>query len=1078
MKIKINFVLIALIFLAACNQSVIIPSNNSNPFSPAAINGSEVTKLFPSNPERFDYFGTSVAVEGNLAAVGYLGYDATYIDERNGNVEKITRDAGAVIVYEKNSQGQWQQQALLEQDTSDGDFYSNNDSFRISSQFGERVAISGDTIFVATDFRRLLIPQGQSYYGLPPGDYRGLVYIFKKIAGSWTQVDILAHTQLPNNITVGAFGSALDVEGSTLVVGASSAQQRDPTTPTVNGGVFIYEEDANGNWNLSDSLFVAEADATYVAPLPFIGRSVALDGNSLVVGGVHAAYVFNKTQSGWTLEKELRSEALIALGQTRSNPFGEHVAISGNTIAVSSRSDVIDSLVNTGAVYIFERQNSIWADTPIKLEPNDPTTNNYFGRALNLSGNALIVGASSARHSPGGSMTFSSGAIYVYEKDTTDLWVQQSKIVPSDFTVGQQFGYSLARDGRDLFVGARTDDVDRSDGVGIQTGSAYILDIVIDSSPPSITANLTGTLGKNDWYTSDVDLNWAIQDGESEWVIDAGCTAVSIIEDTDVATHPNGESFSCEASSVGGTESSSTVVKRDTAAPVVTITGVTDGDRFELGNEPAPECTTTDATSGVAAEATMDIVPAETNPGDGTGNFTVSCNGAEDNAGNTNTESLIYTITAPADSTPPEIRYEITGTLGNDDWYTSDVSLSWTVTDNESAVTSSGCESVTLTSDTLEQSFTCEATSEGGTSSETVTLKRDASSPNVTATPDAPANANGWHNADVTVSYSCDDATAGVDSSASDLSADGLTVTGSASATCVDLAGNSVSASYSAQIDKGNPAISASVNPAANSAGWHNTAVTFSFSCTDNESGIDQDTVSGSPVSLSSEGANQSVSSSGSCIDLAGNSAETVTQSGINIDLTAPNISVVGVSDGATYQQGSEPSPACDTQDALSGVDVVASLSTAGGPTGLVTASCSGASDNAGNVSQSVSVSYAIEASSSYDFGGFYRPVRNAPAMNVAKAGRTIPIKFSLGGDFGLNILGNGYPSSRRVNCRSKAALTSYEPTQSQRGLRYATFNDRYSYTWKTVRSWRGTCREFTLRLDDGTEASAYFRFR
>ena len=428
MKIKHVLMLVSLLLLAACSQNSSLPGRTiGQPLFPAAVDSLEVSKVFPDNPASFDYFGTSVAVEGNLAAVGYLGYDATYIDERNGNVEKITRDAGAVVVYEKNSQGEWVKQALLEQDTSDGDFYSNNDSFRSLSQFGERVAISGDTIFVATDFRRLLIPQGQTYYGLPTGDYRGLVYVFKKLNGTWTQVDILAHTQLPNNITVGLFGSALVVEGSTLVVGATGAQKNDPANPTINGGAFVYEEDASGDWILTDSLFVAEADATYVAPSPFIGRSADLDGDVLVVGGVHAAYVFNKTQSGWAFDKELRSDALIASGQTSSSTFGEAVAISGNSIAVSARSDVIGSLTNTGTVYIFERQNGAWMDTPIRLEPNDPTGNNYFGRSLNLSGNALIVGAHLARHDPGGSTVFFLVLFIFMKKTQLELGFSKAK---------------------------------------------------------------------------------------------------------------------------------------------------------------------------------------------------------------------------------------------------------------------------------------------------------------------------------------------------------------------------------------------------------------------------------------------------------------------------------------------------------------------------------------------------------------------------------------------------------------------------------------------------------------------------
>ena len=99
---------------------------------------------------------------------------------------------------------------------------------------------------------------------------------------------------------------------------------------------------------------------------------------------------------------------------------------------------------------------------------------------------------------------------------------------------------------------------------------------------------------------------------------------------------------------------------------------------------------------------------------------------ATDSAGNTRSITASYTVTA-ADATPPVITPTIDGTLGSNGWYTSNVSLSWTVTDPESAVGSPkrfGPASVTV--DTAGMTFTCSATSGGGSSSKSVTIKRDA----------------------------------------------------------------------------------------------------------------------------------------------------------------------------------------------------------------------------------------------------------------------------------------------------------------------------------------------------------------
>ena len=95
------------------------------------------------------------------------------------------------------------------------------------------------------------------------------------------------------------------------------------------------------------------------------------------------------------------------------------------------------------------------------------------------------------------------------------------------------------------------------------------------------------------------------------------------------------------------------------------------------------------------------------------------------------------------------------------------------------------------------------------------------------------------------------------------------------------------------QIDKTKPVITGSRSPAPNATGWNNTNVTVSFSCADVgsvPSGIATNTVAGQ--TLSAEGAGQSVTNTGSCLDKAGNAADPVTVSGINIDKAPPSITV------------------------------------------------------------------------------------------------------------------------------------------------------------------------------------------
>ena len=98
----------------------------------------------------------------------------------------------------------------------------------------------------------------------------------------------------------------------------------------------------------------------------------------------------------------------------------------------------------------------------------------------------------------------------------------------------------------------------------------------------------------------------------------------------------------------------------------------------------------------------------------------------------------------PSDSTPPVIAATVSGTLGSNGWYTSNVTVSWTVTDPESAITSPACAGGTVSSDTAGTIFTCSATSGGGTTvAAPVTIKRDATPPSMSVPASVVAEATG-----------------------------------------------------------------------------------------------------------------------------------------------------------------------------------------------------------------------------------------------------------------------------------------------------------------------------------------------
>jgi uncharacterized membrane protein len=118
-----------------------------------------------------------------------------------------------------------------------------------------------------------------------------------------------------------------------------------------------------------------------------------------------------------------------------------------------------------------------------------------------------------------------------------------------------------------------------------------------------------------------------------------------------------------------------------------------------------------------------------------------------------------------------------------------------------------------------------------------------------------------------------------------------------------------------------------------------------------------------------------------------------------------------------------------------------------------------------------------------FEFTGFFAPVRNpgssAPyVVNRVKAGQGVPVKFSLHGKQGTNVLAAGYPRSKTVAC-TLASTQGGETTRSAggTGLFYSKGADRYNYVWKTDKAWGGTCRQLMVGLTDGSIHTALFRF-
>ena len=114
-----------------------------------------------------------------------------------------------------------------------------------------------------------------------------------------------------------------------------------------------------------------------------------------------------------------------------------------------------------------------------------------------------------------------------------------------------------------------------------------------------------------------------------------------------------------------------------------------------------------------------------------------------------------------------------------------------------------------------------------------------------------------------------------------------------------------------------------------------------------------------------------------------------------------------------------------------------------------------------------------------YPFRGFFQPISNRPYLNVMNAGRAVPVKFSLNGNRGLSIFAAGYPVVSTINCSTQDPVDGdvQTTTAGQSSLSYDSGADQYNYVWKTDRSWAGSCRQLIIRLADGSDHIAWFKF-
>ena len=323
--------------------------------------------------------------------------------------------------------------------------------------FGGSVAIWGDRLVVG------------SHLDDDKGTSSGAAYVYELAGGKWSQVaKLLASNGNEND----QFGSAVALSEDWVVVGtkikerAGEANVGAAYTYRWNGLEWVERKLGASDWQAED----------------FFGGALAARGDLVAVGadrhggqGFHAGavYVYEWDGAEW-LETKLEASDGAAGAH-----FGDSVALSENHLVVGARE--ADS--QRGAVYVFDWDGVSWVESA-RLQAGDGVTKDYFGDAVGVAPDRIVVGASG--DDDNGNL---AGSAYVFDWDG-EQWTETAKILASDGRPFDGFGLTLTIVGDRVAVGALFSDLG-----GFDSGTVYAYELLGQHDDEWVETRLTPTDG-------------------------------------------------------------------------------------------------------------------------------------------------------------------------------------------------------------------------------------------------------------------------------------------------------------------------------------------------------------------------------------------------------------------------------------------------------------------------------------------------------------------------------------------------------------------------------------------------------
>ncbi len=455
--------------------------------------------LKASNSGSQDLLGTSVAISGDTLVVGAPG-EASAATGVNGNQNGDSApESGAAYVFVRSA-GAWVQEAYLKpSNTGAGD------------NFGFAVSIDGNTIVVGAkgESSNSTGVNGSQGNG---ASFSGAAYVFERTGGTWTQA---AYLKASNTNPQDQFGFAVDVDGDSIVVGASressdatgvNGNQNNNAAPMA-GAAYVFVRNG-ASWVQQAYVKASNAEA-----FDSFGGSVAIEGDTLAIGasgedgrstGVDgnqgdnsasrsgAVYVYTRSSGIWSSQSYLK-----ASNTERDDLFGDNVALSGDTVVVGAfqedaRVVGIDGdgsdngSLSSGAAYIFRRSGAVWSQEAY-LKASNTGGGDWFGRSVAVEGDTAIVGAwqeysraSGVDGNQANNAAPAAGASYVFRRSAGG-WSQEAYLKASNTEQDDRFGRAVALSGNTFVVCAYHEDSDgngvgstQADNSALWSGASYV----------------------------------------------------------------------------------------------------------------------------------------------------------------------------------------------------------------------------------------------------------------------------------------------------------------------------------------------------------------------------------------------------------------------------------------------------------------------------------------------------------------------------------------------------------------------------------------------------------------------------